>query len=320
MCERRIYEGSVWAVIGLLACVTAGGSGVSDGGLVVDFEDVRLSGPGIQAYDGPGGGVYYNGSDGAGGFESHGVFFGTDYNADWMSWSGWAYSTTTDTGTAGFGNQYSSYAGSAASGAVYAVTYAPSAIPLPAGHRDPVSVAVSNVTYAALSMAEGDAFARKFGDDPATPDVEESDYPDSFKLTVTGYGGTGSVLGTVEVYLADYRGPEGEDMILDSWQTVDLSGLPEGVVELGFGLESTDVGEFGMNTPAYLAVDDLVLGETPRWGPYDLGAGPWVNTGAWLGWVYVEGDWVHLLELDRWGYLPGDRIDPENGSWIFLPR
>jgi hypothetical protein len=70
------------------------------------------------------------------------------------------------------------------------------------------------------------------------------------------------VLGAVEVYLADFRGGLETGSILDSWLTVDLSPLGTDVAQIGFALESTDNGTWGMNTPAYLAVDDLVLGAT----------------------------------------------------------
>ncbi|HMO36139.1 MAG TPA: DUF4465 domain-containing protein, partial [Gemmatales bacterium] len=41
--------------------------------------------------------------------------------------------------------------------------------------------------------------------------------------------------------------------------TVDLSGLGAGTSALTFELTSSDVGPFGMNTPAYFAMDNLVV-------------------------------------------------------------
>jgi hypothetical protein len=313
-------------LLGLLGCLPAGLLGQEAGQLEVGFEDLAVSVPPLEAYGGPGGGAYYNGSDGAGGFTSNGVFFGTDYNADWMSWAGWAYSTTTDTETADFGNQYSAYPGGAADGSVYAVTFAPSVLELPVGYRAAVSVKVANTTYAALSMRDGDLFAKKFGDDPSTPDVVETDYPDWYKLIMTGKSGSGATLGTVEVYLADFRGDEESDFIANEWIEVDLGPLNTsgwspgpGVKSIEFSLESSDVGDFGMNTPAYVALDNLVLAETGAWGPYDLANGSMVDTGPWLGWVYVEDPWVFVYALDRWIFLPGETIDPDSGAWAFIP-
>jgi len=294
------------------------------GEVTVNFEDLSLEGAGISAYSGPGNGVYYNGSDGAGGFTSGGVFFPNNYNAAWMSWSGWAYSTTGDTETAGFMNQYSAYPGAAASGDVHAVIFAPVTLHLPEGSRVPQSIRVANTTYGALSMRDGDMFAKKFGDDPATEGIVESDYPDYFKLTISALTRLGSEMGSVDVYLADYRGSEEEDVILESWQEVDLSpltgnnawspGVYTPVHALSFSLESTDVGAFGMNTPSYIALDDLVLGTES-----ELTAG-WENTGDWLGWVHVDGDWIYILSLEKWAYLPGTHTENSAGAWLHIPR
>jgi hypothetical protein len=293
------------------------------------FEDVVSGEAPLVGYTGPGGGRYYNGADGAGGFTSGGVFFPNTYNAEWMSWSGWSVSTTVDTATAGFGNQYSSFAGGAATGEAYAVAYAPARLELPAGWRAPERILVSNTTYAALAMRDGDAFARQFGDDPATPETVETDYPDYLKLTISGLTAAGDPIGEVEVYLADYRGSPEEDYILEGWVEVDLDpvvtngwGQVMSVAALEFRLESTDVGDFGMNTPSYLAIDDLVIRETTSWGPYDFGPhGPdWVNTGDFLGWIYPESDHVYLLALEKWVYLREEEAAAETGSWIYLPR
>ena len=299
---------------------------------VIGLEEVSLEVPPMEIYEGEGGGTYYNGSDEAGSFTNGGAVFENAYNPDWMSWSGWSYSTTTDTATPGFGNQYSTYAGVAGEGDVYAVGFAPARLELPAGWRAPERVLLTNTTYAALAMRDGDAFARKFGDDPATPEVVEDDYPDYLLLTITGYAGDGSELGEVNVYLADFRGEGSEDFILSEWEEVDLSGLSEtgsgerqSVAVLEFALESTDTGDFGMNTPSYFALDELVLKPTATWGPYDLGTYPlengsaWVNTGNFLGWAYPVEDFVFLSALEKWVYLPESALATGNGAWTYIP-
>ena len=112
---------------------------------------------------------------------------------------------------------------------------------------------VTNTTYAALSMLEGDSFAKKFGG-PTGND------PDYFLLTAYGIDASGHVLANhVDFYLADYRFADNAlDYVVDTWQYMDLSALA-GAVTIAFNLSSSDVGDFGMNTPGYFAIDDLVL-------------------------------------------------------------
>lgn len=328
--KRHILAGILLGGLGLTE--VAAQTDEEEQARLIGLEEVALGIPPMVAYAGEGGGTYYNGSDKAGGFTTGEVFFENSYNSEWMSWSGWAYSTTGDTETPGFGNQYSSYAGGAGEGDVYAVGFAPARLDLPVGWRAPERVLLTNTTYAALAMRDGDAFARKFGDDPATADEVESDYPDYLLLTITGYAVDGTELGHVEVYLADFRGGESEDFILREWLEVDLSGLSEpgeegsrSVAELGFRMESTDTGDFGMNTPSYFALDGLVLKPTATWGPYDLGpdslagGGAWVDTGAFLGWAYPAGDYVFLEALEKWVYLPESEIETGRGAWIYIP-
>ena len=65
----------------------------------------------------------------------------------------------------------------------------------------------------------------------------------------------------IDFYLADFRFDDNTlDYIVDQWTTVDLSGLTN-AVELQFSLSSSDVGDFGMNTPAYFAVDHVTVSE-----------------------------------------------------------
>ncbi len=76
---------------------------------------------------------------------------------------------------------------------------------LPAGFM-PVSMQVTNTTYAGIVIQNGNAFSRKFGDNPATPGIVETNHPDYFKLTIRGSDAAGQPVGSpIEVYLADYR-------------------------------------------------------------------------------------------------------------------
>lgn len=202
---------------------------------------------------------FNNGADGAGGFVSAGLQFNNSYNETFGSWSGWSYANTTDTTTAGFGNQYSAIAGGGAAGSsTYAVATAfpgsltPTVTREPSREADFQSLSITNTTYAALSMREGDAFAKKFGG-------ESGDDPDWFLLTIEGFDSEEQSVGMVDFYLADYRFDDNSlDYIVDQWTTVDISSLSE-ATELAFSLSSSDVGDFGMNTPAYFALDNVVL-------------------------------------------------------------
>jgi hypothetical protein len=101
-------------------------------------------------------------------------------------------------------------------------------------------------------MLNGDQFAKKFGG-------ASGDDPDFFLLTITGLDASNQSVGSVDFYLADYRSSDNSlDYIVDTWESVDLSGL-EGATRLSFAVTSSDIGQFGLNTPAYVALDNLVL-------------------------------------------------------------
>ncbi len=221
-------------------------------GVVVGFEDLPLEPE-----------SYYNGSDSAGGFLSEGAFFNntyTDYGGGYYAWFGWSYSNMTDTATPGWENQYSAITGEGAEGSSnygVAYTFSPGEayIELPP-LTAPQSVRITNTTYAYYTIRDGDAFADPFGG-------PTGDEPDYFLLTITGLDQQGAPLGSVDFYLADYRFEDSLlDYIVDTWTEVDLSSLA-GAHTLSLGLESSDVGPYGMNTPAYFALDNLALVPEP---------------------------------------------------------
>jgi Domain of unknown function (DUF4465)/PEP-CTERM motif len=79
-------------------------------------------------------------------------------------------------------------------------------------------------------------------------------------LSVQGYSGIngmGMQVGEVDFYLANFLGTN--SYIINTWETLDLSSLA-GVRSLRFGLQSSDNNaSFGINTPAYFAIDNLSL-------------------------------------------------------------
>jgi|GEM_PF-2306001 len=224
------------------------------GQTVVDFEDVPL---GTNAF------VNQAVSNT---FVSGDVSFNNLFNPTFGSWSGFAISQETNNVTPGFGNQYGVISGAGNAGSDQFAVGFDNSFGTEAdviSFEDPSTVAgfyVNNTTYAALSMRDGDAFAKPFGG--AT-----GEDPDYFQLTVSGQDGAGNVVGSTTVLLADYRfGDSAFDSVLSDWQFVDTSGFGNTVESLHFDLESTDVGDFGMNTPAYFALDDISYEATATTG------------------------------------------------------
>ncbi|UCE50197.1 MAG: DUF4465 domain-containing protein [Phycisphaerales bacterium] len=211
---------------------------------IANFEDLALTPE-----------SYWNGSDGSGGFRSGSAHFSNSYNTDWGSWDGFAYSNSTDTVTEGMAAQYNAVTGAGQGGSAnYAIGYvgwtSPPVVTLSApGVVD--GLYVTNCGYAYYALFNGSAFSKKFGGTSGGD-------PDFFLLTITGEDAGGTVTGAVDFYLADYRSDDSaQDYIVDTWQYVDLSSL--GVVEsLEFTLSSSDVGDWGMNTPGYFAIDTIV--------------------------------------------------------------
>lgn len=193
-------------------------------------------------------------------FVSGPVALPNNYNPQWMAWTGWVISNRTDTLTPGFINEYSAMAGSGANGTTtYAVAYAFDGAIMrllgPAAGGTVLGLYVTNNAYAYYSMRDGDPFAKKFGG-PTGND------PDFFLLTIKKY--RNGVLGpdSVNFYLADYRfADNSKDYIVKQWTYVNLS--PLGAADsLLFTLTSSDVGAFGMNTPAYFCMDEVSIQPT----------------------------------------------------------
>lgn len=214
--------------------------------LTIDFETPPLA----ASFD--------NGADGAAGFQFNGVQLNNEYHPVFGSWVGWSVSRVANSTSPGFANQYAAFpAAGAAGSSQYAVGFsgedggeATPVITLPLGWQ-PTSAAITNTTYAARSMLTGDGFAKKFGGADGTD-------PDWFRLIIHGLANDDSPLSSLEYYLADYRGAT--DFLLATWTTLDLSPLRHPLLrKLDFRFASSDNGDFGMNTPAYVALDNLVI-------------------------------------------------------------
>jgi hypothetical protein len=219
----------------------------------IDFEELSL----------PVGQDYWNGSDLSGGFTLGTATFSNLYNSTYSSWSGFVYSAVTDNTTAGYGNQYSAFPGTGASGsAQYGIWYLDGTITF-TNSKIVDSIKVSNDTYTAISMRDGDPYAKQFGSIYAADGttVDGTNGEDWFKLTITGWNENGDSISSVDFYLADYRFSDNSmDYIVDSWKNIDLSAFGW-VKKLTFSMSSSDIGMFGMNTPGYFVVDNIVVSQ-----------------------------------------------------------
>lgn len=266
----------------IIALLLASGTRVQAAQSVVDFDELTLDSESRWVGPDPYGetveGLY--GPETRGEFASHGVAFGNTVELTYNTWSGFAYSNESDNTTPGFGNQHSAITGDGRGAGAdnYALAFASSTlsgtidaaalealptIAIPFGRRVE-SVWITNTTYTALSMRDGDSFAKKFGG-------ASGDDPDWFKATAYGIDAEGAILETsVDFYLADFRSANNaEDYIVADWTEWDLSPL-SGAASLHFNFASSDVAPWGLNTPAYFAMDDLTLNIETTPGDYNL--------------------------------------------------
>lgn len=215
---------------------------------VADFETFQLT---PNSYD--------NGSSGGGDFILDGwISVNNYYDTAWMSWNGFAVSNMTDDTTAGWGNQYSAFSASGANGSSnFGVAYYNPVITAQAAIID--SFKISNSSYAAISMRDGDAFAKQFGSPNNASGIPDgTNGEDFFKVWMICTDNLNGTKDSIDFYLADYRFPNNnDDYIIDEWVNIDLTGLSVNVGSISFRFESSDVGQFGMNTPAYFVVDDI---------------------------------------------------------------
>lgn len=193
------------------------------------------------------------------------VRFQNDFTPSFDSWKGWSWSKVQDTTNGDFTNQYAAFpggganaAGGLAPGGTYAVGFGNAFFDLAPGNTLQ-SIDIANTTYAALTVRDGNQFSKKFGG-------ASGNDADLFQVTFTGYtgaGASGGTTGSTTVNLADYRFADNSlDYILSGWLRVDLTGLGN-ARSVGLSFLSTDSGPFGLNTPLYVAIDNLTAVPEP---------------------------------------------------------
>lgn len=178
----------------------------------------------------------------------------TSFGGYWLS--GWAYSNMTDSVTSGYGNQFSCKAGSGyAQSSNYAIALGDGYFLVNGWeYNSPDFMRITNTTYAHNSMRDGDAFAKKFGG------LDGND-PDYFYVEFRAYHNGIQAGDSIRVYLADFTSSDNsEDYILSDWTSVDLWPLGLNTLDVdsvAYTFHSSDVGEFGINTPKYFCIDNL---------------------------------------------------------------
>ena len=202
--------------------------------------------------------TFWNGSDGtADNFLTESFDFpalwDTSFGGYWAG--GWAYSNKTDSVTSGFMNQYSAKAGSGYQGSQnYAVANSDGWFKVRNDvwqYVQIINLRITNSTYAYNSMRDGDAFGKKFGG------VSGND-PDFFRVNFMGYlNGEPTGAEPITFYLADFRFEDNsQDYIVNDWAELNLSGLAY-VDSIAYTFESTDISEFGINTPKFFCIDQI---------------------------------------------------------------
>jgi hypothetical protein len=107
------------------------------------------------------------------------------------------------------------------------------------------SVRLNLTTYTYKSITEEDVntYARVF---------IEGDY---LKVTFTALYEDMTAGASVDCYVVDYR--DGKRFVATEWDKFDLSALHGNIHALRVTIDTTDVGEWGANTPLYVCLDDL---------------------------------------------------------------
>ena len=227
------------------------------------------------------------------------TFVNTTYES-WgaLYWAGFALSTVSNTTDGTWHNQY---AAAQALAAAYAVGYddggmhpAPEILfDLPAA---PKSILLNNTTYAALTIRNGDGngFAQPFTD---------GDY---FFLTLAARDLDGNVLAATNHFLADFR--NGNSFIQTNWSTLDLSWMPPAVASLVGTMTTSDVGDWGPNTPMYFALADFTYA-------YDDGALGLASTNpAFLCWAATVAAYAPGPNVDAHWQTPANALGAAQGA------
>ena len=216
----------------------------------IDFEDLEVDSKGYWIGD-------------TTGIASEGQWGATDYKGSFstktttfentlsvssygQSWMGFGYSTLADSTVDGvYTNEMYVYGTSGANGSkTFAIAYADSATITFDKATDLKSVMVNNSTYAYKVIRDGNEFSTKFAKGAW------------FAVNFTGFDANGKKVGETTYYLADFRNKK--TFICGEWTKVDLSAL-KGVKKVVLTYDGSDKGSYGLNTPTYVCLDNIVF-------------------------------------------------------------
>jgi hypothetical protein len=257
--RRRSGGGGSLRICGCLLLLVATW-GVARGNTVT-FEDQNLA---ANSYFNGDPGNLANGQSVSLPIVSGGVAFSNTFSVapdgSYTYWSGFSTSNVVNTTDPDFTNQYASYPGGGYQSSNYGIAYGDGAsftLPTPGNVS---GFEIANTTYAYLTMANGDPYGF------TAPLASPSGY-----LAVTAAGFLqGNSTGSAEFYLADFRTLSSPG-ILPGWAWFDLSALGS-VDTVSFTFTGSDTGIYGLNTPAYFAIDNLTYGSVPEIDPASAGS------------------------------------------------
>ena len=184
------------------------------------------------------------------GYTNEAMLFEYFYDEEYGYWGGFVQSKMFDTDPKNglYENQYCAFNSGAASGESFLLYYYDSfnepcdIVCMTSLELRSVKLNLSTYTYASITDEDINAFARAFTD---------GDY---LKVVFTPLALDGTPVGdSVECYVVDYR--DGMRFVADNWQEYKLN-LPASA-RIRVTIETTDVGEWGANTPLYICMDDL---------------------------------------------------------------
>lgn len=221
-----------------LVCVALCGCKKSSTTFVDDVE------PNVESFETQFEGDYHYG------YETDNLTFEHFYNEEFGYWGGFALTRKFDTDAANglFENQYAVYNASASEGDGALIFYydsynEPCDIVLKdATMLTSVRLNLTTYTYASITDEDINSYARTFAD---------GDY---LKVVFTAMSAD-EALDSVECYVVDYR--DGKRFVATNWDIYDLRSLGKGYDAVRMTIETTDVGEYGANTPLYIALDEL---------------------------------------------------------------
>ena len=217
--------------LGAMACENGSGNQMSSNTITEGFD---------KAFDG----------DYCLGYGNEDMLFEHFINEEYGYWGGFVQSRICDNDPANglYANQYSVYNTHAASGESFLLYYYDSynepcdIICMTQFEVKSVKLNLTTYTYASVTNEDINDFARAFVD---------GDY---LKVIFTPYSNVDTPTGdSVECYVVDYR--DGKRIVADDWQKFELDLAT--CARIRVTIETSDVGEWGANTPLYICMDDL---------------------------------------------------------------